>query len=147
LGYGFGLTKYYSPTLQLAKVKLTYAKDPSPIITSSSTTSRIFSVASQIISNGLFLLQLVDWWNDINGSKQKTANNITCLPSTVPVRTQSTIGQRRCLLCRQPCHVPTVIIGSGYVYCHMCISEYIEQFNRCPTSQKPVTNKQLIKIY
>ncbi|CAF3257174.1 unnamed protein product, partial [Rotaria sp. Silwood2] len=62
LSYAFGLTKYYSPTLHLANVKLTYAKDPSPTIPSFSNNSRFLSIISQIISNGLFLIGLVDWW-------------------------------------------------------------------------------------
>jgi len=147
LGYAFGLTKYYSPTLQLANVKLTYAKDPSPIISPSSITSRFLSIISQIISNGLFLIQLIDWWNSTNSSKQNSTNNLIHLPSSNTTRSRSTIGSKRqCLLCRQPCNIPTVILGSGYVYCYTCISDYVNRYQRCPTSHQPVTNEHLIKI-
>jgi hypothetical protein len=143
LSYAFGLTKYYSPTLQLANVKLTYAKDPSPIIQSSSITGRFLSIISQIISNGLFLIQLIDWWNNNHGSKQNSTN----LPLPIPIRTRSTtVSKRQCLLCRQPCNIPTIILGSGYIYCHACISDYVKRYHRCPTSNQPVTNEHLIKI-
>jgi peroxin-12 len=143
LGYGFGLTKYYSPTLQLANVKLTYAKDPSPTIQSSSAASRFLSIISQIVSNGLFLIQLIDWWNKNHSSKQDS----THLPVPITTRIRSaTSSKRQCLLCRQPCNIPTVILGSGYVYCHSCISDYVKRYHRCPTSHQPVTNEHLIKI-
>ena len=136
LSYGLGLTKYYSPTLQLASTKLTYARDPSPIIQSSSTTTRFLSLISQIISNGLFIVQLIDWWNKNHSSKQNTTDSSMSL----------TTGKRQCLLCRQPCHTPTVILGSGYVYCHSCISEYVQHYHRCPTSHQPVTKEKLVRI-
>jgi len=139
LSYGLGLTKYYSPTLQLANVKLTYAKDPSPlIIQTSSTASRFFSIISQIISNGLFVIQLIDWWNKNYSSKQN-------LPITTQTRSAN-CTKRQCLLCRQPCNTPTVILGSGYVYCYTCIDDYVKRYHRCPTSHQPVTNEHLIKI-
>jgi hypothetical protein len=148
LSYAFGITKYYSPTLQLANVKLTYAKDPSPIIIPSSISHRFLSIISQIVSNGLFVIQLIDWWNSTNSSKQNLSNNIINLPSSVTTRARPTItGKRQCLLCRQPCDIPTVVLGSGYVYCHTCISDYVKRYHRCPTSHQPVTNEHLIKIY
>jgi peroxin-12 len=117
------------------------------LILSSSNTSRFLSIISQIISNGLFVIQLIDWWNNTNNSKQNLTNNITGLPLPVTTRIPSIIGNKRqCLLCRQPCNIPTVILGSGYVYCHTCINDYVERYQRCPTSHQPVTNKQLIKI-
>ncbi len=148
LGYAFGLTKYYSPSLQLANVKLTYAKDPSPIITPSSITYRILSIVSQIVSNGLFVIQLIDWWNNTNSSKQASTYNVTNFPLSITTRTRPTIsGKRQCLLCRQPCNIPTLVRGSGYVYCHTCISDYVKRYHRCPTSHQPVTDEHLIKIY
>ena len=143
MSYAFGLTKYYSPTLQLANVKLTYARDPSPIIQTSSFTSRFFSVISQIISNGLFIIQLIDWWNSHHNSEK----NLSHPSSPEPTRRRSGIvGKRKCLLCREPCHIPTVILGSGYVYCYTCINDYVERYHRCPTSHQPVSHDSLIKI-
>ena len=143
LSYGLGLTKYYSPTLQLANTKLTYARDPSPMIQSSSTTTRFLSLISQIISNGLFLIQLIDWWNKNHGSKADM--NAPSMSLTTGGRSSSA-SKRQCLLCRQPCHSPTVILGSGYVYCHACISDYVQRYHRCPTSHQPVTHDKLIRI-
>lgn len=143
LSYGLGLTKYYSPTLQLTSTKLTYARDPSPIIQSSTTTTRLLSLISQIISNGLFVIQLIDWWNKNHSSKHNTTDS----PISLTSRTRSSSGSKRqCLLCRQPCHTPTVILGSGYVYCHACISDYVQRYQRCPTSHQPVTNEKLVRI-
>lgn len=144
LSYGLGLTKYYSPTLQLASTKLTYARDPSPIIQSSSSTTRFLSLISQVISNGLFLIQLIDWWKKNHGSISDM-NDSSLIPLKTEVRSSSS-STRQCLLCRQPCHTPTVIPGSGYVYCHACISEYVQRYRRCPTSHQPVTNDKLIRI-
>ncbi|CAF1175212.1 unnamed protein product [Adineta ricciae] len=145
IGYAFGLTKYYSPTLQLARVKLTYAKDPSPNVnTTPSSASQFISRISQIISYGLFVLQLIDWWNSTCRSKQNSSENLVELVSPI---TNKLGNKRQCPLCRQPCDIPTVILGSGYVYCHQCISAYVNQYHRCPTSHQPVTTEHLIKIY
>ncbi|UJR27046.1 hypothetical protein I4U23_008350 [Adineta vaga] len=147
LGYAFGRTEYYSPMLQLAGVKLTYSKTPSPVTPPSTTAGRFFSIISQIMSSGLFLIQFVDWWNNTNGSKQKPTNSniIPPLPTSTPTR--QAIGKRQCPLCRQPCNVPTAVLGSGYVYCHSCISDYVKRYHRCPTTQQPVTSEHLIKMY
>ena len=147
IGYAFGKTEYYSPALQLAGVKLTYLKEPSPVIPPSTAAGRLFALISQIMSSGLFLIQFVDWWNNTNNSKQKpsSANVIPPLPNTNP--TGQTIAKRQCPLCRQSCNVPTAVLGSGYVYCNKCISDYVQRYHRCPTTQQPVTSEQLIKIY
>jgi peroxin-12 len=147
LSYAFGRTEYYSPALQLAGVKLTYVKDPSPVTPPSTNAGRLFSIISQIMSSGLFLIQFVDWWNNTNGSKKNSINTNTSPPLPTTVQTRSTIGKRQCPLCRQPCNVPTAVLGSGYVYCNTCISDYVKRYQRCPTTNQPVTNEQLIKIY
>ncbi|CAF1412234.1 unnamed protein product [Rotaria sordida] len=138
IGYAFGRIEYYSPELQLAGVKLTYAKDPSPVIPSSTNASRFFSIISQIISSGLFLVQFIEWWNSTNGSKKNSINANINPPLPTTVRTQSTIGKRQCPLCRQPCNVPTAVLGSGYVYCYTCISDYVKRYHRCPTTHQPI---------
>lgn len=140
LSYAFGLTKYYSPTLQLANVKLTYAKDPSPLIQSASIPQRLLTLISQIISNGIYVIQIIDWWN--NNFHSKNDN-----PLPVQSRAQSMpSSQRQCLLCRQTCFVPTVILGSGYVYCYQCISNYVQRYHRCPTTNQPITIEHLRKL-
>ena len=146
LGYAFGRAEYYSPSLQLAGVKLIYTKEPSRT-TPLTTAGRFFSIISQIISSGLFLIQFIDWWNNINSTKKHSghANINPPLPTTLPTR--MTIGKRQCPLCRQPCRIPTAVLGSGYVYCHTCISDYVNRHHRCPTTNQPVTSEQLIKIY
>jgi peroxin-12 len=147
VSYAFGRTEYYSPALQLAGVKLTYSKDPSPATPPSTTTGRLFSIISQIMSSGLFLIQFVDWWNNTNGSKPKSTSPNTIPPLPVATQARPPIGKRQCPLCRQPCNVPTAVLGSGYVYCYTCISTYVKQNHRCPTTHQPVTSEQLIKIY
>ncbi|UJR22083.1 hypothetical protein I4U23_025149 [Adineta vaga] len=144
IGYAFGLTRYYSPSLQLANVKLTYARDPSPNVTTlPSSTSQFISRISQIITYGLFVIQLIDWWNGAHRTEQNSTENLTKL--SLPI-TNKIGNKRQCPLCRQPCHIPTVILGSGYVYCHQCINDYVNQYHRCPTSHQSVTNEHLIKI-
>ncbi|CAF1601939.1 unnamed protein product [Rotaria magnacalcarata] len=147
LGYAFGRIEYYSPALQLAGVKLTYAKDPSPVIPASTSSSRFFSIVSQVISSGLFLVQFVEWWNNTNGGKQNSTSATVCPPLPSTVRTPSPIGRRQCPLCRQPCNIPTALPGTGFVYCHKCITEYVNRYHQCPTTHQPVTIDQLIKIY
>ncbi|CAF4057757.1 unnamed protein product [Adineta steineri] len=148
IGYAFGRTEYYSPALQLAGVKLTYIKDPSPVIPPTNMSGRFFAIISQIMSSGLFLIQFIDWWNNTNGSSKQTSigtTSIPPLPTTIPTR--PAIGKRQCPLCRQPCNVPTAVSGSGYVYCYTCISNYVTRYHKCPATNQPVTNEQLIKIY
>lgn len=99
------------------------------------------------MSTGLFLIQFVDWWNNANGAKKKPPITGTIPPVPRPVQTSSNIARRQCPLCRQPCNVPTAVVGSGYVYCNQCIVDYVQRYNRCPTTNQPVTTEQLIKVY
>ncbi|CAF3795059.1 unnamed protein product [Rotaria magnacalcarata] len=138
LGYAFGRIEYYSPALQLAGVKLTYAKDPSPVIPASTSSSRFFSIVSQVISSGLFLVQFVEWWNNTNAGKQNSTSATVCPPLPSTVRTPSPIGRRQCPLCRQPCNIPTALPGTGFVYCHKCITEYVNRYHQCPTTHQPI---------
>lgn len=148
MSYAFGLTKYYSPTLQLANVKLTYAKDPSPLIQSSSIIQKLLTLISQIISNGIYVIQIIDWWNNNFHSKTTTkTDDDFLLPNRIRSQPMmSSSSQRQCLLCRQICSIPTVILGSGYVYCYQCISDYVERYHRCPTTNQPITIEHLRKL-
>lgn len=124
LSYGCGLSDYYSPTLQLANVKLAYAKDPSPIPLSKSLLSRFVSIISQIVSTGLFIIQMIDWW--------KTTNAKSVL--------------QPCFLCRKTCQEPTGLVESKDIYCYRCIDNYIHCYHRCPRTNRPVTHEQLIRL-
>lgn len=100
------------------------------------------------MSTGLFLIQFVDWWNNTAGAKKKSPENTSTIPP-VPRTTerQTSINRRQCPLCRQPCNIPTAVIGSGYVYCNKCIVDYVQRYHRCPTTNQSVTVEQLIKVY
>mgnify|MGYP001047219649 FL=1 len=147
LGYAFGRTEYYSPALQLAGVKLIYAKEQTPVPVPETTTGRIFAAVSKVMSSGLFLIQFIDWWNSTNKSKQNSTGTTVAPPLPKGHANQLAIGRRQCPLCRQQCNVPTAVLGSGYVYCNACITDYVKRYHRCPTTHQPVTEEQLIKIY
>lgn len=147
MAYAFGRTEYYSPALQLAGVKLAYAKTPAPTVTPTTFSSRFFSTISQVMSTGLFLIQFADWWNNANGTKKKPSITGTAPPVPRPVQTSSNVNRRQCPLCRQPCNVPTAVVGSGYVYCNECIVNYVQVHHRCPTTNQEVTIEQLTKIF
>lgn len=147
LSYAFGRTEYYSPALQLAGVKLTYAKDPTPVTAPTTLAGRLFANVSKIMSSGLFLIQFADWWNSTNGSQSKPSNTSLSPPLPSNTSARPNIAKRQCPLCRQPCNVPTAVLGSGYVYCHQCIHDYVQRYQRCPTTNQPVSIAQLIKIY
>lgn len=145
ISYGFGLTKYYSPNLHLANVKLTYARDPSPTVPHLSTSRQYLSVICQIISNGLLVIQLIDWWNS---AREKSLNQLTNLSLSVDDRKRAVVYRKHhCPLCQQLCKIPTVILGSSYVYCNECINDYVKRYNRCPVSNQPITTEHLFKIY
>lgn len=147
LGYAFGRIEYYSPALQLAGVKLIYAKEKTPTVMPTTTTGRLFAAISQIMSSGLFLIQFIDWWNSTNKSKQNSTSTTVAPPLPRTTSNQPAVGRRQCPLCRQQCNVPTAVLGSGYVYCNACITDYVKRYHRCPTTNQPVTEEQLIKIY
>ena len=147
IGYAFGRTEYYSPALQLAGVKLVYAKPPTPTTAPKTFSGRIFANINKIMSSGLFLIQFVDWWNNANGNKAKNANAAVRPPVPSAARSRPDIARRQCPLCRQPCNVPTTIVNSGYVYCYTCISNYVNQYQRCPATNQPVTMAQVVKVY
>lgn len=99
------------------------------------------------MSSGLFLIQFVDWWNNANGTKAKNTGTTVRPPVPSAARPREDIARRQCPLCRNPCNVPTVVIGSGYVYCYACITDYVNKNQRCPMTNQTITMAEIAKLY
>ena len=52
-----------------------------------------------------------------------------------------------CAICKKSYRNPTLVTVSGYVYCFVCIEEYVKKYSKCPLSNLPCNNQNLARVY
>jgi peroxin-12 len=52
-----------------------------------------------------------------------------------------------CAICKKSYKNPTLVTVSGYVYCFVCIEEYVKKHSKCPLSNLACTNQNLARVY
>jgi peroxin-12 len=59
----------------------------------------------------------------------------------------STIGNRKCGVCRLDIVNPTALDVSGYVFCYICIKNHVDTFRKCPVTGEAASPENLRKIH
>lgn len=52
-----------------------------------------------------------------------------------------------CPLCQAKCTNETALISSGYVFCYVCIHQYLKANGQCPITNFPSRLDQLVRIF
>lgn len=154
LAYLVKLTAFYYPWLYVHDVTLRRREitDQSPMkILSLESLVSIFPVA-------LFLIRIGQWWGENGHAKAKVMLEENCQfdfildekepPCIVSPHRGVEIPLRgTCALCKQsPCTNPTAL-PSGYVFCHICILQYLRREAKCPVTDIYYSEADLRNIF
>ncbi|XP_017799592.1 PREDICTED: peroxisome assembly protein 12 [Habropoda laboriosa] len=155
--YVSGKSVYTSPLLRLLSVTLTYA-EPQPIVSVSDLLRKIkhnsFGINDGIhifqrmvttsLEFGAFFLQFLSWW-----TQEHYSINLLSLPIPPPPKIPETAKQYKgtCPICHKALRVHTVLSVSGYAFCYQCILPVIRKDGKCPVTNYPAKEDDLIRLY
>ncbi|XP_076758183.1 peroxisomal biogenesis factor 12 isoform X2 [Xylocopa sonorina] len=155
--YVSGKSTYTSPLLRLLSISLTYAK-PEAAITISDLLRKIkdnsFGISDSIdilqrmmttgLEFGAFFLQFLSWW-----SEEHYFTNLLALPTPPPPTIPETAKRYKgiCPICCEAFRVHTVLSVSGYAFCYQCILPVIRRDKKCPVTNYPAKEDDLIRLY
>ncbi|CAK9818310.1 Peroxisome assembly protein 12 [Anthophora plagiata] len=155
--YISGKSVYTSPLLKLLSVTLTYA-NPQPIVSVSDLLRKIrhnsfgindgIDIIQRLVTTslefGAFFLQFLSWWN-----QEHYSVNLMSLPIPPPPKIPETAKQYKgtCPICHKALRVHTVLSISGYAFCYQCILPVIRKDGKCPVTNYPAKEDDLIRLY
>ncbi|KAK1123455.1 hypothetical protein K0M31_008163 [Melipona bicolor] len=155
--YISGRSAYTSPLLRLLSITLTYA-EPEPEINISSLLRKIknnsfylsdgIDIFQRMITTsfefGAFFLQFLSWWTEEHNSA-----NLLALPIPPPPKIPEMAKQYKgiCPICGKALRIHTVLSVSGYAFCYQCILPVIRTNKKCPVTNYPAKEDDLIRLY
>lgn len=150
--YLSGKTKVHDPLLKLSGVELVYQERHLPswrdmlravfLNKSDSSTLRLsflFKLIGASLEIGAFFIQFLNWWNSDESKK------ITNSPIPNPPHLNN--GSDICPLCHNKRKNEVVLFTSGYVFCYICIKDYLDKKGRCPLTHLPASVDNIVRIY
>ncbi|XP_003403196.3 peroxisome assembly protein 12 isoform X2 [Bombus terrestris] len=155
--YISGKSAYTSPLLKLLSITLTYA-EPEPIISISDLLRKIrnnsfglsdgVDIFQRMVTTsfefGAFFLQFVSWW-----TQEHYSTSLLSLPIPPPPKIPEIAKQYKgiCPICRKALRIHTVLSVSGYAFCYQCILPVIRTDRKCPVTNYPAKEDDLIRLY
>ncbi|KAJ0021440.1 hypothetical protein Pint_31560 [Pistacia integerrima] len=76
-------------------------------------------------------------------SRPSNGGNLEVAKEGIPLPPDRTI----CPLCSQKRANPSVVTGSGFVFCYACIFKYISQYKRCPVTLMASNVEQIRRLF
>ncbi|KAL2742608.1 peroxisome assembly protein 12 [Vespula maculifrons] len=155
--YVSGRSMYATPLLRFLGIVLTYSETRNivPItellhkVRSSSFTISdgldiIQTTVARSFEIGAFFLQFLSWW-----TQENYFTDIMALPapSAPKVRHSAVKYKGLCPLCMKVPHIRTVLMVSGYIFCYQCILSEVRNKKRCPVTNYPANENDLIRLY
>nr|XP_012138810.1 PREDICTED: peroxisome assembly protein 12 isoform X2 [Megachile rotundata] len=155
--YISGKSPFTSPLLRLLSISLTYA-EPKLVMSVSDLLRKIknnsFGISDGIdifqrvvttsLEFGAFFLQFLSWWN-----QEHYLTNLMSLPIPPPPVIPETAKKYKgiCPICCKTLRVHTVLPVSGYAFCYQCILSVIRKSGKCPVTNYPAKEDDLIRLY
>ncbi|XP_014278072.1 peroxisome assembly protein 12 [Halyomorpha halys] len=152
ISYLSGKTKVHDPLLKLSGVELVYQERHLPswrdmlraVFLNKSDSSKLrlsflFKLIGASLEIGAFFIQFLNWWNS-DESKQ-----VTNLPLPNPPHLNN--GTDVCPICHNKRKNEVVLYTSGYVFCYICIKNYLDEKGRCPLTHLPASVDNIVRIY
>lgn len=152
LSYTAGYARVHDPILKLSGVELIYHDRHMPswrdiwraFISSESRPKITLKLALKLMAStvevGAFFIQFLNWWHS-DESKRK----LTRLP--VPKPPHINTGTIQCPICLRKRKNEVVLLTSGYVFCYLCIKDYLDKKGMCPITNLPSSANNLLRIY
>lgn len=157
LTYMAGLSKYPTPLVWLASVTMTYASTEkfltitdflNKVRTGTFNFGDAVDLGGRLFTRslelGAFFLQFLRWWNQEN-----YYTNLMALPTPPPPMIPKIALQYKglCPICKQTRRIHTALPVSGYVFCYQCILGYIQEHGKCPITNYPANEDDLVRLY
>ncbi|XP_031829728.1 peroxisomal biogenesis factor 12 [Nomia melanderi] len=155
--YVAGKSVYQLPLLRLLSITLTYSK-PQQILNISDLLRKIkdnsfglsdgMDILQRTVTTslefGAFFLQFLSWWTQEHYQK-----SLITLPVPPPPKIPEIAKEYkgRCPICHKAIRVPVVLSISGYVFCYQCILPVIRNTRKCPVTNYPAQEDDLIRLY
>lgn len=157
LMYIAGKSKYTSPFLRIFGITLSYSfVSPSVIITDLLCKIKqgtftlkdggtiLEEVAAKSLEIAAFIFRFLQYWNKENYDRGFIDLPIP-LPPTISDNAKRLKGL--CPICKNPFRTRTALATSGYIFCYLCILPVIQRFRKCPITNYPATEDDLIRLY
>ncbi|XP_066593380.1 peroxisome assembly protein 12-like isoform X2 [Prorops nasuta] len=155
--YASGWSNYPMPIYNLLSVTLVYSTMQAPIsiydILRKVKTNTfgindgldvLERVATRSLELSAFLLQFAHWWHQEN-----LHTNLMSLPvppsPKIPEEAKKYKGL--CPICMKKRRISTALMVSGYVFCYPCILPIIKKNKKCPVTNYPAIEEDLIRLY
>ncbi|XP_034190374.1 peroxisomal biogenesis factor 12 [Osmia lignaria lignaria] len=155
--YISGKSVFTSPLLRLLSISLTYT-EPKMVISVSDLLRKIKNnsfgisdgldifqrVVTTSLEFGAFFLQFLSWWN-----QEHYFTNLMSLPVPPPPVIPEIAKKYKgmCPICCKTPRVHTVLSVSGYAFCYQCILSVIRKSGKCPVTNYPAKEDDLIRLY
>lgn len=155
--YIAGKSKYTSPFLKIFDITLSYSfVSPSIIITDlfykikrgtftlKDGGSILEEVAAKSLEFSAFIFRFLQYWDKENYDRSLIALPIPAAPTICEKSKQS---RGLCPICKKAFRTRTAIATSGYIFCYLCILPVIQRYGKCPMTNYPATEDDLIRLY
>lgn len=93
-----------------------------------------------------FFIQFLNWWHSEKLHTKFFAYPVPPAPH-IKLLSKTVKFQNFCPICKNNFRIPTALPVSGYVFCYSCIRKCIANTGRCPVTNLPVEENDLIRIY
>lgn len=109
-------------------------------------------VLSRLFGYGLFFVQFLDFMQN-NEQSSQLLSKIGSGHAPAPHRKLlneaevMSLETHKCPICLKKRENDTALYVSGYVFCYTCINQYVNTYHKCPVTNIPATNQQLIRLF
>jgi len=147
--YLFDVTNYWTPLHHFLKLEL-HRKRPDPILPNQ--PRNIWSVLSFLAWTSIFGLQFMQWWFQREGILQPFEPKPAVPPPPIKMaysrQTKVLLPKDMtlCPICHKKRNNPAASVG-GFVFCYVCLLQYVEHNKQCPISGLSMTNEQIRRVY
>lgn len=164
LGYLFEATGFDSPLMHFLKLQLRRctATDHSVFQQRAAALARerqspLSSLLQSLVNYtkysfllGILVFKFLEWWyaseDRIHGSEKLPVPNPPVSAGRAAEGVKVPQNKSLCAICRRNRMNPACI-GSGYVFCYVCVFNYVSQYERCPVTHSKSSVDQVRRIY
>ena len=119
---------------------------------------KMLDLVKVVLPSLIFTLKFLQWWS----SESELSNLHT--PTVPPPILSAHVSDKykrlslawsgknnekmmACVICRKPIKNAAALTSSGYIYCYICIYDFVRTHHQCPITNLPTCVSQIRKVY